>query len=396
MTDRPGRRAHPAACLARHLLAPLLLLPLPALADDAPPPLALHATYMGEDWHNLQGGLSRGSRYVDMLVLAASADTGAAFGHPGGTAYASVFIHHNSAADLAGETQTVSNIDFDDGEQLFEAWYEQALGAAGSSLKLGLYDLNSEFDHIDVAGLFINSNFGIGVDFSQSGVNGPSIAPLSALALRGIWQATPDWQLLGAVLDAVPGEAGASNRHNRVELEPGEGALLVAEVVRAPEGGARIGAGAWHYSERFDSLLPPGAPVPEYSQGLFAHAEAPLGAAGWTGFARIGYAAPEVNPVQYGIEAGLVRDGRLWHDGDLLGLAVSSALNGRPWRDAQAAAGTPLEKAETFVELTWHTRLAPWLVLQPDLQYFINPGTDPARRNALMAGLRVKLELGHP
>lgn len=396
MTDRPGLRARLPRRLARQLLVPLLMLSLPTLAEEPPAPLSLGATYIGEDWHNTRGGLARGSRYVDMLVLTAGADTGAAFGHPGGTFFASVFIHHNSAAELAGETQTLSNIDFDDGQQVFEAWYEQAVGDAGASLKFGLYDLNSEFDHIDAAGLFINSNFGIGVDFSQSGVNGPSVAPLSALALRGRWQPHPEWQLLGAVLDAVPGEAGGSNRHNRIELDAREGALLAAEVVHAREGGARLGAGAWHYSERFERLLP-GAPA--RSQGVYVHAEAPLatrGAHAWTGFARVGYATPAVNPVELGAEAGVVMEGPLWHADDQLGLAVATARNGRPWRDAQALAGAATDRAETFVELTWQTRLAPWLSLQPDLQYFINPGSDPARRNALFAGLRIKLEYSWP
>lgn len=398
MTDHPGRPS--ARSLSRPLLALLLATQsLPALAEDAPPPLALNATYIGEDWHNTRGGLQRGSRYIDMLILAATLDTAATVGHPGGTFFANVFIHHNSAADLVGELQTQSNIDFDDGEQVFEAWYEQALGTAGSSLRLGLYDLNAEFDHIDAGGLFINSNFGIGVDFSQSGVNGPSIAPLSALALRGAWQARPDWQVLGALVDAVPGEAGASNRHNRIGIDAREGALLVAEVVHAPEGGARIGVGGWHYTQRFDSLLPAGAPVPEYSQGLYAHAEKGIGARGgrdWTGFARLGYAAPEVNAVQYGLEAGVVVAGPLWHADDQLGLAVSTARNGRHWRDAQAAAGAPVALAETIIELTWQTRLAPWLALQPDLQYFFNPGTDPARPDALFAGLRLRLDYGWP
>lgn len=395
MTDRQGpRRARlrPAG-LSTALL--LLLLPPPALAGDAPP-LALNATYMGEAWHNTMGGLQRGSRYVDMLILAATADSEAAFGHPGGTFFADVFIHHNSAGDLVGETQVVSNIDFDDGEQVFEAWYQQALGDAGSSLRLGLYDLNAEFDHIDAGGLFLNSNFGIGVDFSQSGTTGPSIAPLSALALRGLWQAAPEWQLQAAVVDGVPGEAGSSNRHNRIDLDTAEGALLVGEVVWLPAEGTRSGLGGWHYTRRLAAV---DGGLPDHSQGLYAHHEERLGTAGghaWTGFARLGYAAADVNPVQYGIEAGVVARGPLWHDDDQLGLAVSSALNGRPWREAQQAAGTPVEGAETFVELTWHTHLSPWLSLQPDLQYFINPGSDPTRRNALMAGLRVRMETGWP
>jgi len=32
-----------------------------------------------------------------------------------------------------------------------------------------------------------------------------------------------------------------------------------------------------------------------------------------------------------------------------------------------------------------------WLILQPDLHYFINPGTDPTLSNAWVAGLRFQV-----
>jgi porin len=43
------------------------------------------------------------------------------------------------------------------------------------------------------------------------------------------------------------------------------------------------------------------------------------------------------------------------------------------------------------VELTWRVPITGWLHLQPDLQYVINPNTDPARRNALLAIFRIDL-----
>lgn len=51
-------------------------------------------------------------------------------------------------------------------------------------MRIGLYDLNSEFDALDDAGLFINSAFGVGTDIGLTGVNGPSIFPVTSLAVR--------------------------------------------------------------------------------------------------------------------------------------------------------------------------------------------------------------------
>ena len=34
----------------------------------------------------------------------------------------------------------------------------------------------------------------------------------------------------------------------------------------------------------------------------------------------------------------------------------------------------PTRSSETFIELTYQAQLAPWWVMQPDLQYVFNPG----------------------
>ena len=41
------------------------------------------------------------------------------------------------------------------------------------------------------------------------------------------------------------------------------------------------------------------------------------------------------------------------------------------------------------VELTYRFLATRWLYVQPDLQYVINPDTDPTRRNAVVAGVRL-------
>ena len=49
---------------------------------------------------------------------------------------------------------------------------------------IGRYDLNSEFYRLQSASLFLNSSFGIGPEFSQSGLEGPSIFPNTSVGAR--------------------------------------------------------------------------------------------------------------------------------------------------------------------------------------------------------------------
>ena len=50
------------------------------------------------------------------------------------------------------------------------------------SILIGRYDLNTEFYRLQSAGLFLNSSFGVGPEFSQSGRSGPSIYPNTTFA----------------------------------------------------------------------------------------------------------------------------------------------------------------------------------------------------------------------
>jgi porin len=75
---------------------------------------------------------------------------------------------------------------------------------------------------------------------------------------------------------------------------------------------------------------------------------------------------------------------------DAVGFGVACARNGRAWRDAAAEAGEATTQGECDLELTWRLELGGHVALQPDLQYVIDPGTDPAVDDALVFVLRVE------
>jgi porin len=65
-------------------------------------------------------------------------------------------------------------------------------------------------------------------------------------------------------------------------------------------------------------------------------------------------------------------------------------------RDSNAFSGvaSPVRGGETFVEVTYQYQVAPWLQLQPDIQYVFNPGAGIADPNNPLQRVRNELVLG--
>jgi porin len=76
-----------------------------------------------------------------------------------------------------------------------------------------------------------------------------------------------------------------------------------------------------------------------------------------------------------------------------MGLAASEARVGADYRAVRHRAGLPAERYERNVELTWRVPLGAHLVLQPDLQYIVNPGADRRIQDAWVVGLRMELSV---
>ena len=368
--------------------------------DEATPVVLLEVAYVGDLWRNTRGGIEVGDAYLDNLDLMATVDGGRRFGIEGLTLHAHAM--HNNGQEFSGrrvgDAQGVSNIEGVDTWRMFELWGEFRFGAAGgNSLRAGLYDLNSEFDSIESAGLFLNSSHGIAPDLSQTGQNGPSIFPVTSFGVRlkGGAQAWY-WQL--AALDAVPGDPDHPDR-TALRFGGGEGALLVFEAGRAIGPFRKLALGAWTYTADFEAIGESDAAgqavADSGNRGVYAIAEASLverdslNVGGWL---RAGFADGRFNDFSRYVGAGLSAAGLVpGRPDDQLGLAIGSVQSGSPWREAQALSGTPADARETTVELTWRMPVNDWLTLQPDLQYVINPGLSPGLDDAVVVGLRFEL-----
>ena len=279
-------------------------------------PVALSAVYTADIRSDVSGGLARGTRYLDNLDVQVSVDADRLVGWHGARLFAYALYNNGTAfsPDVVGDFQSVSNVETDvRAVRLFEAWVEQDIGHT-ASLKVGLYNLNSEFDTTQSGGLFLLSSHGIGPDFSQSGRNGPSIFPVTSLAARVEAKLGHNWLARLAILDGVPGDP-AHPAATVVKLSPADGALIVGEVNHL-KGGTKAAVGAWGYTARFDVLG--GGATPAMGKGnkgayafveqrlMGSRADDPRGLAGWV---RVGVADPRFNAVVAYVGGGLVYTG---------------------------------------------------------------------------------------
>lgn len=353
-----------------------------------------------EIMRNVSGGTDCGTAQLDNEDLQLTLDADKLVGWPGAQMF--VYVLRNgggSPSEYAGDLQAVSNIDAPSTTKLFEAWLDQSFGEH-VSVRAGLYNVNSEFDAKDNAKPFLNSSHGIGREWSQAGLNGPSIFPTTSLTARVRYEAGNGTYGLAMVADGVPGEPG-NPYGTHVHLSRDDGALLATEwgwASPADDAGVRrlrAAAGVWRFTNAFDHLCDvdaTGAPVSiRGNRGVYAFVEGTVwreGARRLSGYARTGVADARVNTVGSLFAGGLVGDGWVpFRAGDRVALGVAMASHGTDSRlDMVEHGGSPA--SEIAWELTWQAKVTPWLMLQPDVQIVRNPGADASRRTATLFGLR--------
>lgn len=406
MNERPLSIKHIAPCFL--ITASLFVSSITVAKSIGNDAYEFAASYTGETFHNLEGGLKRGSAYLDNLNVSLEIDGEAAWGVQGLNVMGSLLYNNGAAfsSEYTGDDQGITNIEAVEAIRLYELWAQWQLGEGKDrSLLFGLYDLNSEFDVIPSAGLFIGASHGIGRDYSQTGDNGPSIFPVTSLSLRYQAQLNSRWQWQVALLDGVPGDPDRPER-TTINLSSDDGALFAAELFQETANGSKLALGYWQYSASFEqlpSLAKQDGTVhsSRNNRGAYVLGDMALipaidltEAPKLSTFFRVGTTNDKINRFSHYIGAGLVlRNSLIPEIDNELGLAFAYAQNGNYWVSSQELEGTEAESHETIAELTWKMQARPWLSLQPTVQYVINPNADSQLNNALALGIRFELSL---
>jgi porin len=334
------------------------------------------------------------------------------------------------------DAQGVSSISATNTWKLFEGWYQQNLFQERLSLLAGLYDVTSEFDVIRSSSeLFVHSSFGTNPTFGLSGKNGPSTFPTTSLAFRGQVKLTESLTFRAAVVDGVPGNPNDPGG-TKVRLRSEDGVLVTTEAayyVGKPDFGQKVrrgvvaerprrlvfrrlgraaelqydskmALGGWLYTTEFDDLSDlDGAGNPVKRDGTFGvyglaekrlYGEPGARDQGLWAFGEVAYADPKVNRFSYYIGGGVVYTGLIpGRDRDETAFGFAIARNGSHYKDGQRRDGKGVNDQEVALEWTHAIQHSPETTIQPAVQYIINPGTSPRRRNAFVLLMRLELTL---
>ncbi|WP_322964024.1 carbohydrate porin [Sphingomonas fuzhouensis] len=384
------------------LVAPMLAaLPMPAFAQEEEPrteaegegeeaptrAFSLDLLYKADLVGVAAGGGARGARFLDNVDLMASLDLERAAGWQGGSAYVGVLSNTGARPnDIAGTLQGVNNIEVASPDVLlYQAWVQQRFAGDRGSVLVGKYDLNSEFYANPAAAALIAPAFGIGSELAATGPNGPSIFPQTDLAIRVRMEGKRHY-VQAAAIRAPRGVADDGGPRS---------ALLIAEA--GIRGRTAITIGGWTYSRHQPRIVPPGltlAPDTAASHGLYALIEQDLaGEAGkmghWCAFLRAGLSDGLTTPFGNGTQIGVTGHGILPSRPDsLVSIGLATAGLSGAYRRTNPPDEPLLSRSESMVELTYSDRVAPFLTLQPDVQYVHRPSGLRDAPGVVVLGLR--------
>lgn len=269
-----------------------------------------------------------------------------------------IATHGHSPARIVGDLQTTSNLDSGGLEtvRLFETYWEYK--SSQTKVLIGLFDLASEFNITDPAGVFIHSSPGTSAELAAAGPAGTGFNPFSALSVRVHQDLTENLYLKTAVTDATPIDTN-SPYGTQLDLRSEQGYFRLLEMGFKSENIFNFGAGVWDFTEFGDSG--------HYFQMDF---EMPNGL---KPFLRHGHTYTKSRIFSSNSVAGMVKDS--W------GAMVSIAEFSDNKKDNEIAS-----------ELNYLYEYERAQII-PNFQYIQNPGQLDNAAEAFLVGLRINLML---
>jgi porin len=398
----------------------------------------LEVNDIAEALSNPVGGIRQRTIYQGLLTTSVNLDLEKLANWPDATFYTDAYqISGRGLSRTAiGNLLAVSTIEALASTRLHDLWLQQEFLDRQASLRIGQIALDDEFYISQYSANFISSTFGcpdiLTTDLPGSGpcypfaVAGARLraAPTTALTLStAVFNGNP--------APPGPGDPQVRNSSGTNFLIGEAGVFAIAELAYAldvqpdlPGPLSDVKLGGWYHSADFPDLRrdslgrsladPTSNGIPAAHRrnfGLYWIIDKmlwqPSGATtrGLAGFLRVGGAPGDRNLFSLEVDGGMTYKGLLPNrELDLIGVAASygrigSAARGLA-RDAVMFTGIeqPARDYEAVLEVTYRVQIAPWWVLQPDLQMIFHPGghiaapfpapTGQPIPNALVLGLR--------
>lgn len=404
-------------------------IPDPSIATSLPPELAdpggirrdlaargitVGANYIGEYFGVASGGLNRDGHYDGRLELYLDANLETLVGWRGLTFHMNAYQIHGSSitAESVGSLMPVSFIEATPATRLFEIYLEQSLMDGKVTVRAGQIAADSEFILSEGGGAFINGTWGWPSITAADLPNGGPAYPLPAPGIRVAITPNENYGVMAAVfngdvVDYCPPDADPQrcNAHG-TDFPFGDDALIMLEGFYKYNQGegqlpGTVKLGGWIHTGDFEHLANPSL-VDSENYGIYAIWDQMIMRLDGEGrnvaiFGRVIGAPDDINEVDFYAEGGVTVTGLFAHrKDDVLGIgfAYTGLSDGAKAVDRNDGL-TIIRDYEALLEVSYTATIVPGFTIQPDLQYFWNPGGNvpddsgtQSVENALVLGVR--------
>lgn len=163
--------------------------------------------------HN-RGALRDGTKSVSHLDIKLKMDLEKAFGWEGGSGMINIIRDAGRGlnAQHVGSFMGVTNLEvpFPITTRIFHAWVQQSLLNERLSVLAGIYPVDSEFQVVDSAGVFVKPEYGPSGEFALT--RGPSIFNNAAFGIRTKAQSADHYYAQWALMDGIPNDPARPRR----------------------------------------------------------------------------------------------------------------------------------------------------------------------------------------
>lgn len=340
--------------------------------------LSFGAGYKGDIASNFSGGQKTGTTYMGVMDIQMEFNFESAKLWRGGILYANFENTHGGGLsnEFVGDIQVVSNIENGNASYLYELWYLHTFSKGW--VKIGKIDMNADFLASDFAGEYINSSFGIMPTASSLPV---SIFPKNSTAICGSANLATNLSLKLGVFDGDPLDLEQDKYSTNFKIGGNEGFMFIGEAsYQLNESTVRVGI--YNHTAEFTEIANQGSTSTGnfgfYTVNDFSLSEK-MGV-----FLKAGLQNDKINEVDKFIGAGVNYS---LFENLLAGAAFASVSFSSVLQDNNP----DQEQHETAIELFAKYSFLESVLVQPEIQYIINPGAQGAD-NALVALIRTAIE----
>jgi porin len=391
-----------------------------ALANSG---IQLSGYYYGESFGNW-GGFKQGVTYDGVLDMHLDANLKKLGLWKGLCFHMNAFQIHGQSitADDIGALMSVSNFEATPATRLDEMYLEQYLFDDHLTIKVGQLAADTEFILSESYSYFLNSTWGWP---PIAAADLPSGGPAYPLATPGVLvkiKPNDQWRLMVGVYNGDPSDPNCSDPNPQVCNSDGLDFNLDSSPLLMIEGRYKynqsgqlpgvVKVGGWNHfgsftDQRFDSsgglITVTGNPPKMLDNDwglygiidqLFWRVPEDKGPASVGLFARVMGAPSDRNVVDFYAEGGVTFRGMIPqrpNDALALGFAYTGISNQAPSFDVEL--DEPVARNyEALVEICYTYQVKPGWTVQPDFQYFFQPGGDlPAVNDAAVLGARTSI-----